>query len=99
MKKSFALILALVLVCPIATPQTRTHSKTKLLVHLVAINMSGAPRELIHGRDVVMLPVAERVPLQIRAGDSIQITSQTNTKIREVIAILATDEGRIITIH
>jgi hypothetical protein len=75
-------------------------SKGKIhLIHFVVINMSGAAREVHHRRDTVPLPIAIRVPLQVPAGDSIEITSNTDNKVEDVVAITETDEGRTIPIQ
>ena len=80
-----------------ATPQSQKGKSH--LVHFVVINMSGAAREVHHRRDTVPLPIAVRVPLQVPAGDSIEITGNTDNKVEDVIAISATDEGRTIPIR
>jgi hypothetical protein len=69
------------------------------VVHFVVVNMSGAARGLHHRGDVIPLPIAQRVALQVPAGDSIQITSETDSRLRDVITIAATDEGRTLAIH
>ena len=69
------------------------------LVHFVVINMSGRAREVHHRGDMIPLPVAVLVPLQVPAGDNMEITSTSDTKVEEVITIAATDEGHTIPIR
>jgi hypothetical protein len=68
------------------------------LIHFAVINMSGKSRE-VHLRDgVIGLPVAQRVSLQAPVGGVIEITSDTNQKIKRIIVIDGVDQGRIIPI-
>jgi hypothetical protein len=103
MNRALSFILALAIAVPgslqkaNATPQSQKGKSH--LVHFVVINMSGAPREVHHRGHTVPLPIAVRVPLQVPTGDSIDITSNTNNKVEDVIAIAATDEGRTIPIQ
>jgi len=102
MNRALSFILALAVVLPGSLQKANTTSQAQEgkthLVHFVVINMSGAAREVHHRRDTVPLPVAVRVPLQVPAGDSMEITSNTD-KVEDVIAIAATDEGRTIPIQ
>jgi hypothetical protein len=69
------------------------------LVHVVMINMSGKSREA-HVRDtVVLLPVAQRVALQVPQGECIKITSSTDQTIARVITAASTDNGRTIPVN
>ena len=103
MNRALSFILALAVAVPgslqnaNATPQS--HKGKSHLVHFVVINMSGRAREVHHRGDTVTLPIAVGVPLQVPAGDSIEITSNTNNQVEDVIAITATDEGRTIPIQ
>jgi hypothetical protein len=98
--KPIALLLAFAFVCSGASAQTGTRPKDKIvLVHFVAVNLSGAAREVIHGKDVVRLPIAMRVPLQVPAGDRIRITSFVDSRKDEVVRIATTDEGRTIAVR
>jgi hypothetical protein len=98
-----ALILALAVALPgslhKANPTPQSQKGESHLVHFVVINMSGAAREVQHRGDTVPLPIAVCVPLQVPAGDSINITRNTNNKVEDVIAIAATDEGHTIPIQ
>jgi hypothetical protein len=69
------------------------------LVHFVVINMSGTAREVHHRGEVVSLPIAARIALQVPAGDSIEVVSAMDTKVREVITIEAKDEGQTLPIR
>lgn len=100
MNRALSFMLALTVAAPLSLPKANaTPQKGKSpLVHFVVINMSGAARELHHRGDRVPLPIAVLVSLQVPAGDNIEITSSTNNKVEDVIAIAATDEGRTIPI-
>jgi hypothetical protein len=69
------------------------------VVHFVVINMSGTARELHHRRDVVPLPIATRVAVQVPAGDRIEIVSAMDTKLKRVITVSATDEGHVVAVR
>ena len=103
MNRTLSFILALVVAVTgslrkvNATPQSQKDKSH--LVHFVVINMSGASREVHHRGDIIPLPIAVRVPLQVPARDSIEITSNTDSKVEDVIPIAATDEGRTIPIQ
>ena len=100
MKKVAALFLIFVLTSheSLLKAEIRREARNPL-VHFVVINMSGAAREAHHHGDIIPLPVAVRVPLQVPTGDSIEITSQTNKKVEEAISIAASDEGRTLPIR
>ena len=101
MNRALSFILALAVTGSLqkvnATPQSQDDESH--LVHVVVINMSGTTREVHHRGDTLLLPIAVRVPLQVPARDSIKITSNTNSKVEDVIPIAATDEGRTIPIQ
>lgn len=100
MKDAFALLLALSFMFPPGQAMQETwHSAKPKLVHLVVINMSGFSRVLHHGNDLVPLPVATRVPIQIPAGDRIQITSETDRRVEITISVKNGDEGHILPIR
>lgn len=103
MNRTLSFMLALAVVVPgslqKANATSQAHKGKTHLVHFVVINMSGAAREVHYRGDTVPLPIAVRVPLQVPAGDSMEITSNTNDKVQDVIAIAATDEGRTIPIE
>jgi hypothetical protein len=69
------------------------------LVHFVVINMSGTAREVHHRGEAVPLPIAASIALQIPAGDSIEIISTMDSKVRKVITIAGKDEGHTIPIR
>ena len=100
MNRALSFVLALAVVLPGSLQEAYATSQAQKgkthLVHFVVINMSGAAREVHHRRDAIPLPIAIRVPLQVPAGDSIEITSNTNDKVEDVVAITETDEGRTI---
>lgn len=101
MNRALSFMLALAVAAPWSLPKadvTPPKGKTHL-VHFVVINMSGAARELHHRGDRVPLPIAVLVPLQVPAGDNIEITSNTNNKVDDVIPVGAADEGRTIPIQ
>jgi hypothetical protein len=103
MNRALSFILALAVVVPGSLQKANATSQAQKgrthLIHFVVINMSGAAREVHHRRDTVPLPIAIRVPLQVPAGDSIEITSNTDNKVEDVVAIRETDEGRTIPIR
>jgi len=100
MKNAFTLLLALSFMFPTSRAmQEASHPEKPKLVHLVVINMSGSSRVLHHGNDIVPLPVATRVPIQIPAGDWIRITSETNSRVKVTIAVQNSDEGQILPIR
>jgi len=103
MNRALSFILALAVVLPgslqKATATSQAQKGKTHLVHFVVINMSGRAREVHHRSDTVPLPIAIRVPLQVPAGDSIEITSNTDNKVEDVVAITETDEGRTIPIQ
>ena len=68
------------------------------LIHIEIINMSGKSREAHLGNTVIPLPIAQRVALQMLAGKSVKIMSNTNTKIMQVMVISALDEGRLFPV-
>jgi len=87
-----AFSMASTLLSPSKTAQSRP------LIHFEIINMSGKSREAHLGNTVIPLPVAQRVALQIPAGKSVKIMSNTNTKIMQVMVISAIDEGRLFPV-
>jgi hypothetical protein len=103
MNRALSFMLALAVMVPASLQEANATSQAQKgkthLVHFVVINMSGAAREVHHRRDAIPLPIPIRVPLQVPTGDSIEITSNTNDKVEDVMAIAATDEGRTIPIH
>jgi len=100
MKDALSLLLALSFVFPPGgVMQEVSHPDKPKLVHLEVINMSGSSRVLHHKNDSVPLPVATRVPIQIQAGDRIQITSETNSRVKITIAVKNSDEGHILPIR
>ena len=103
MNRMLSFILALAVALPGSLPKANAIPQSQKgkshLVHFVVINMSGAAREVYHRGDRVPLPIAVRISLQVPAGDSIEITSNTNDKVEDVIAIATTDEGRTIPIQ
>jgi len=103
MNRALPFILALAVAAPGSLQKVNATSQSQKgespLIRFVVINMSGAAREVHHRRDTIPLPIAIGVPLQVPAGDSIEITSNTNDKVEDVIAIAVTDEGRTIPIQ
>ena len=47
---------------------------------------------------VIALPIAESVTLQVRPGEPITITNDTDRRIERTIVIITTDEGRTIPV-
>jgi hypothetical protein len=84
---------------PGTTVQSAPHPEKAQMVHFVVINMSGSLRELRHRGDIVPLPVAMRVPVQVPVGDKVLIASSTNRKVEMTIAIEEKDEGRTIPVR
>jgi len=100
MKEVAALFLIFVLTSPETLLRAEIrHDVSNPLIHFVVINMSGAAREAHHHGEIIPLPVAVRVPLQVPNGDSIEITSSTNKRVKEAISIAASDEGRTLPIR
>ena len=79
--------------------QEASHPDKTKLVHLVVINMSGSSRVLHHGNDIVPLPVATQVPIQIPAGDQFKVTSETDSRVEIKIAVKVSDEGQLLPIR
>jgi hypothetical protein len=84
-------------------PTSNTSSQVKMaqsrpLVHFEIVNMSGQSREAYIGDAVIPLPVAQRVALQVPAGNSVKIMSNTNQSVMRVITISAIDEGHILPV-
>jgi len=96
-------MLALAVVVPgslqIANATSQAQKGKTHLVHFVVINMSGREREVHHRGETIPLPIAVRIPLQVPTGDTMEITSNTDNKVEDVIAISGTDEGRTIPIR
>lgn len=100
MKGTLTCILATsIAFSPVGTTPNASHAETAKVVHLVVINMSGSARELHHREDVVTLPVATRIPVQIPAGDKIRIESKTDTRVGVTITVNLSDEGRVLPIR
>jgi hypothetical protein len=78
--------------------QATTAQSHPLLVRFQIINMSGKSREAHIGDAVIPLPVAQRVALQVRAGNSVKIMSNTNRSVMQVIVISAIDEGHLLPV-
>jgi hypothetical protein len=74
------------------TPRVPDH----LLV--TVINMSGKSRQAALGGSKVDLPEAQRVVLQVCAGDMLRVVSDTNTKVEERFVISKQDAGRILIV-
>ena len=68
------------------------------LIRFEIINMSGQPREAHIGDTVIPLPVAQRVALQAPVGVSVEIMSNTNRSVMQVIVISAIDEGHLLPV-
>jgi hypothetical protein len=68
-------------------------TKVPHLVHFIIINMSEENREAHVCNATVPLPVAKWITLQVSLGDSVKITSNTDSRVSRVITILAADEG------
>jgi hypothetical protein len=101
MRLKLVLLLALTTFTLPGSSQQRNHplQNTHKLVHFVMINMSGSPRELHHRGDTVPLPVATRVPLQVPEGDTIEITSTTDTRTQTTLTVTTSDEGHLLPIR
>jgi hypothetical protein len=78
-------------------PQIKT-AQSDFLIHFEIINISGQAREAHIGHSVIPLPVAQRVALQTTEGNLVQIVSNTNQKIRQVINVSCSDEGHLFPV-
>ena len=83
---------------PIADPPANAPGLPHL-VRVSIINMSGKNREARLRNVAVPLPVAQRVTLQVLAGSSITITSDTDQHVSHVIVVAAPDEGHLYPIN
>lgn len=84
--------------CVSRTASKATKAESLPLIHFEIINMSGQSREAHVGDAIVPLPVAQRVALQVPAGKSVTIMSNTNSRVTRVITISATDEGHLFPV-
>lgn len=78
---------------------TRSRTTQQHRIHLELINMSGKSREAHLRQTVVELPVAHRVQLLVRDGESIRITSRTDQKVARMITAASADDGRVIPVN
>jgi phosphoserine phosphatase len=81
----------------VETPRTNSNVKERLYV--TVINMSGQSRQVAIGDSKIDLPVAQRVTLPVRSGDTLRVVSNTNAKIDERFVISERDAARIIVVQ
>jgi hypothetical protein len=104
MKYALAFVLAFSLThTGSLNPASTTSSQGKTaqsrpLIRFEIINMSGQSREAHIGDTVIPLPVAQRVALQAPVGESVNIMSNTNRSVMQVIVISAIDEGHLLPV-
>ena len=92
------LMLSVAWVSGAGLAQAKTPVSREKVVRIVVINMSGKAREARVRDAVVVLPVAQRVALEVPVGARIKITSDADRAVGLVITAAATDEGRTIPI-
>jgi len=69
------------------------------VLHITVINMSGKHREALLHRAVIELPVAQRIDLQMRSGETFRIRSDTNSKTDATFVVDKGDAGRLIAVR
>lgn len=68
------------------------------LFRVTMINMSGKRREAVVRKALIDLPVAQRVSLQVHAGEIIRVTSDADSKIDTRFLVNKGDAGRLIAV-
>ena len=51
------------------------------------VNMSGQSRQAILGRCKIDLPVGQKIVLQMYAGHTLRVVSDTNSKVQEYFVV------------
>jgi hypothetical protein len=81
------------------TETSRSNPNLKEPLYITVINMSGQPRQAALCDSNVDLPVAQRVVLEIRPGDTLRVVSSTNSKIEERFVISERDAARLLIVQ
>lgn len=68
-------------------------------VYLVLVNMSVQRRQVRLKTGLVELPVGEWVTVELQAGETLHIVSDSNNRVDERIAVQPGDEARVLRIR
>jgi hypothetical protein len=78
-------------------PQFRGRSDVEARILLInVVNMSGQSRQAILGRCKIDLPVGQKIVLQMHAGHTLRVVSDTNSKVQEYFVISGHNATRIL---
>jgi len=84
---------------PRSNPDSGSAATLKLESLLInVVNMSGQSRQAILGRCKIDLPVGQKIVLQIRAGHTLRVVSDTNSKVQEYFVISERNATRILAV-
>jgi hypothetical protein len=78
-------------------PQSETEPKER--INVTVINMSGKSRQAAFGPLKTDLPVAQRVVLQLRPGETLRIVSDSDSRIEERFVVSWRDATRVLVVE
>lgn len=80
-------------------PRFRGRSDVEARILLInVVNMSGQSRQAILGKCKIDLPVGQKIVLQIHAGHTFRVVSDTNSKVQENFVISERNATRILAV-
>jgi hypothetical protein len=78
--------------------RARVNSSGDRPFRVTVINLSGKSRQSIVGESKIDLPVAERVTLWVRVGDTLRVVSDTDSNISERFVISERDAAHVMAV-
>ena len=84
---------------PRSNPDSGGAATSKLESLLInVVNMSGQSRQAILGRCKIDLPVGQKIVLQMHAGHTFRVVSDTNSKVQEYFVISERNSTQILAV-
>ena len=84
---------------PMLLDLTLTLVKDSRPLHLMGINLSGQPRQVLVGKQRIDLPIGRAVGLDWTAGDTLHVVSDTDSRVNARITVSRADAAHAVSIR
>lgn len=101
--RTLALLLVVILPCTLVASKP-SHPRSSVdagsrVIRISLVNLSGSNRQIRLSTDLLNLPLASRVDIESRIGNTLHIVSDTTQSIDQEIVVTTGDDNRLISIR